>query len=236
MKKRFSASLLCIFCCVSSIGWAQTTYKNDFGLFTPVAKSLYIRDGSFENTVLIGPAVGYRINDNYDFSLHTEFLFSDLGSQGEDTPSYSGLNLGLTLGHSSADFAKNWLIRSELSVYKSFNFDTKSYADRALPTPKLFSGQTSTAIYIRMPISSSISFLPNAGGFLGYGNYSPSYSSAHFRQGFDGFQIGPQLGIDLLVKFSQNFYLALKPQYHIQYNLTHDTSGGILFFNTQFNF
>jgi hypothetical protein len=236
MKIKYIALFLCLFFGLSSVNHAQTTYKSDSGFFTPVLKSFYLRGGSVENTQLIGPAVGYRLNQHSDFTFHTEFLSSDLGSEGSDTPSYSGLNLGLTLGHSSADFAKSWLIRSELSVYKSINFDASGYSSRDWDKPKLFSGQGSMAIYIRMPISNSISLLPNAGGFLGYGNYAPAYASAHFRQGIDGFQLGPQLGLDLLFKFSRDFYLTLKPQYHIQYNLTHDTSGGILFFNTQFNF
>lgn len=234
MKKVVIALLL--FFGFSTISFAQITYKSDPGFFTPVVESFYLRGGSFENTQLIGPAIGYRINESHDFSFHTEFLSSDLGSEGEDTPSYTGINVGFILGHSSADFAKNWLIRSELSVYKSFNFDATGYSDRDLKDPNLFSGQGSTAIYIRVPVSTSISLLPNAGGFLGYGDYAPTQASTHFRQGIDGFQVGPQLGLDLLFKFSRNFYLALKPQYHIQYNLTHGTSGGTLFFNIQFNF
>ncbi|GAA5523034.1 hypothetical protein LQ318_13935 [Aliifodinibius salicampi] len=234
MKK--AVIVLLLFFSFSTISFAQITYKSDPGFFTPVLKSFYLRGGSFENTQLIGPAIGYRINESHDFTLHTEYLSSDLGSEGKNTPKYSGINVGFILGNSSADFAENWLIRSKLSVYKSFNFNATGYSDRNLKDPKLFSGQGSTAIYIRLPVSTSISLLPNAGGFLGYGDYSPTQASAHFRQGIDGFQVGPQFGLDLLFKFSRNFYLALKPQYHIQYNLTHDTSGGILFFNTQFNF
>ncbi|MCW9707698.1 hypothetical protein [Fodinibius salsisoli] len=236
MKTKSLILFLCLSFSLTSVSWSQTTYKSDPGYFTPVVKSFYLQGGSFENTQLIGPAIGYRINENHDLTLHAEYLSSDLGSEDDDTHNYSGLNVGFILGHSSADFAKSWLIRSELSVYKSFNFDASGYSSLNLDKPNLFSGQGSSAIYIRVPVSTSISLLPNAGGFLGYGDYSPAYALAHFRQGFDGFQLGPQLGLDLLFKFSRDFYLALKPQYHIQYNLTHDTSGGTLFFNTQFNF
>jgi len=63
MKKFTSIfSLYLIIVCSSNVS-AQTTYKSDSGFYTSVVKSLYLRGGSFEDTQLIGPAVGYRFNE-----------------------------------------------------------------------------------------------------------------------------------------------------------------------------
>lgn len=40
--------------------YAQTTYEDNSGFFTPVVESFYLQGGIFEDTQLIGPAVGYR--------------------------------------------------------------------------------------------------------------------------------------------------------------------------------
>ncbi|NIT57430.1 MAG: hypothetical protein GWN00_14715, partial [Aliifodinibius sp.] len=75
---------------------AQTTYEDKPGFFTPVIESLYLQGGMFEDTQLIGPAVGYRFNNRYDISLHAEFLFSELKYRSINNPTLSILNLGVT--------------------------------------------------------------------------------------------------------------------------------------------
>ena len=58
MKNNAFILFLCfVFTCISNVS-AQTTYKSEAGFFTPVVESLYLRGGDFEDTKLVGPAIG----------------------------------------------------------------------------------------------------------------------------------------------------------------------------------
>src|SRR5699024_2983010 len=80
MKRTATVLLLGILFGISSNSFAQTTYQSDPGFFTPIVKSLYLRGGVFEDAQLIGPAVGYRFNESYDVTVHTEFLSMNINS------------------------------------------------------------------------------------------------------------------------------------------------------------
>ncbi|HLR32265.1 MAG TPA: hypothetical protein VK074_07240 [Fodinibius sp.] len=233
MKKFTSIfSLYLIIVCSSNVS-AQTTYKSDSGFYTSVVKSLYLRGGSFEDTQLIGPAVGYRFNEKYDLSLHTEFLFSEIKFNNANNRELSLLNLGVILGRTTS-LSEQFLLRSEASMYKSFNFNVNGFSD--LPNPSLISGLVSSSLYRRLPLFGSFSFLPNIGAFAGYGDYTPTYTSTNLRQGFDGFVVGPTFGFDASFRLSHSFYLIATPEYYIRYNTTNKNSVGTLLFNVQLNF
>lgn len=233
MKETGTVLLFCCLIGLASVSHAQTTYKSDPGLFTPVVESLYLRGGSFEDTQLIGPTVGYRFNEKYDLSIHTEFLSTETKFNNANNRELSLLNLGIILGRTTA-LSEQFLLRSEASVYKSFNFSKKGYAD--LPEPSLTSGMISSELYRELPLSGSISLLPNIGIFLGYGDYTPAYTSASLRQEFDGFVVGPKFGFDASFRLSHSFYLTATPEYRIRYNTQNETSEGTLLFNIQLNF
>ncbi|WP_171032839.1 hypothetical protein [Fodinibius saliphilus] len=213
------------------ISHAQTTYKKDSGFFTPIVKSLYLRGGFFEDAQLIGPAVGYRFNSRYDITLHTEFLSNEYNSGLRPTLKMSLLNLGVILGR-TADLSDRFLLRSELSVYQAITFNTEGYNN--IPEPSLTSGMVSSSLFWNIPLSKSISLLPNLGAFLGYGNYSAPYSTASLRQGFDGFIIGPKVGFDVPFRLSDSFYLVVNPKVNIPLNK--EEYGSTLLFNVQLNF
>ena len=225
-------STLILLLTITSISHAQTTYEDEPGFFTPVVESLYLRGGIFEDTQLIGPAVGYRFSNRYDISLHTEFLFSELKYSGSNNPTLSILNLGITAGQTS-HWNHNLLLRNELSAYHSFNLKLENYQGIANPTLTSVLGVTS--IYKSLSISENITFMPNIGAMAGIGDYQPAISSGHLRQGFDGFAAGPRLGLDTKFNIGESFSITAKPQYRLQYNFTHEQSTGTLFFNVIFN-
>lgn len=234
MKKNACSILLCfLFICMSNVS-AQTTYKSEAGFFTPVVESLYLRGGDFEDSKLIGPAIGYRFNEMYDLTIHTEFLSSEIKFLNNNTnPKTNLLNLGAILGRTDK-LSDNLILRSEASLYKSITFKTEGYADR--PKPSLTSGMISSSLYRKFSLSKSISLLPNAGAFLGYGNYTTPYSSANLRQGFDNYLIGLRLGFDSSFKLSDAFYLVVKPEIGIPLNGEDEDTGATLLFNIQLNF
>lgn len=211
---------------------AQTIYKSDSGLFTPIVKTLYLRNDPLENTQLIGPAIGYRFNKNYDLTLHVEYLSTSYDLNNDFKLSL--LNLGFILGRTRHLSSAN-MLRSKLSVYHSFTF-----GNEGLPTnfqdPSLNSVLFSTSFYHQLGSSGSVSFLPNVGAFLGYGDYQPAYSSASLRQGFDGFVFGPRLGFDVSFQLSDSFYLIINPDYQLRVNPKYDNSVGSLLINIQLNF
>jgi len=233
-EKNVCSILICfLFICVSS-ATAQTIYKSDAGFFTPVLKSLYLKGGDFEDSKLIGPAIGYRFNEMYDLTIHTEFLSSEIKFLNTDTnPKANLLNLGAILGRTDK-LSDKLILRSEASIYKSMIFNTDGYADR--PKPSLTSGMISSSLYREFSLSKSISLLPNAGAFLGYGNYSAPFSSANLRQGFDNFLIGPRVGFDSSFKLSDAFFLVVKPEIMITLNREGEDSSGTLLFNILLNF
>lgn len=152
----------------ATISKAQTIYKRDPGYYTPVLKSFYLRGGSIESTQLIGPSLGYRLDETYDISLHTELLFSEVTGNQQEPVKTSLVNIGVTFGH-TARFTEALMIRSEISLYKLFNFSIKNYP--SIPDPVLSSVMGSSSIYTKLDISDTILLLPNIGGFLGYGEY-----------------------------------------------------------------
>jgi len=187
MKNNAFILFLCfVFTIISNVS-AQTTYKSDAGFFTPVVESLYLRGGDFEDTKLVGPAIGYRFNEMYDLTIHTEFLSSEIKFFNNNTnPKTNLLNLGAILGRTDK-LSDKLILRSEASIYKSITFNTEGYGEH--PNPSLTSGMLSSSLYREFSLSKSISLLPNAGTFLGYGNFTAPYSSANLRQGFDDFII-----------------------------------------------
>lgn len=235
MNKIVAALSLCLSVGFLSISHshAQTIYNSNSGFFTPVVKSLYLQGGSFEDTQLIGPAVGYRFKQNYDLTLHTEFLSSETKFSDAGNPDLTLLNVGIILGRTTP-LSQQLSLRSEASLYKSFTLNTEGYAD--LPDPSLTSGLISSALYRQLPLSGSVSLFPHIGAFLGYGDYTPSYTSANLRQGFDGFAIGPKLGFDASFRLSGSFFLIANPEYRIRYNTENENSVGTLLFNVQLNF
>ncbi|WP_440999535.1 hypothetical protein [Fodinibius sp. SL11] len=196
-------------------------------------ESLYLQGGIFEDAQLIGPAVGYRFNSNYDISLHTEFLFSEWKAGNSNNPQLSILNLGVTAGQTNR-WDNNLLLRTELSAYQSVNLKLKNY--QGLTTPSLTSVLGVSSIYKKLSISEAITFMPNVGVLAGMGDYQPPFSSGNLRQGFDGFVAGPQLRLDTKFSIGDSFSITAKPQYRLRYNFTHEQSTGTLTFNVLFNF
>ena len=216
-----------------SISEAQTTYQSEQGFFTPVVESFYLRGGVFEDTQLIGPAIGYRFNNSYDVSLHTELLFSELKFNNSNNVNLSILNLGITAGQTNR-WENKLFLRNELSVYHSFNLNLEHY--RESTKPSLISVLGISSIYKSLSFSETITLMPNIGAIAGLGDYVPPISSANLRQGFDGFVVGPQLGLDTKFNLGKLFSLTAKPQYHFRYNLTNGDSKGTLTFNVILNF
>lgn len=233
MKKTATVLSLCLLVGLSLNSHAQTTYKSDSGLFTPVVKSLYLRGGVFEDAQLLGPAVGYRFNERYDLTIHTEFLSNEYKFDNNPNRKTTLLNLGVILGRTNS-FSEQYLLRSELSFYQAIIFNTEVYND--ISDPSLTSGIISSSLYRKLPLSGSISLLPNGGVFLGYGNYRAPYSSANLRQGFDGFVVGPQFGFDVSLELSDSFYLVANPEINIPLNTNDNKYGNTLLFNVQLNF
>jgi len=233
MKRTATVLLLGILFGISSNSFAQTTYQSDPGFFTPVVKSLYLRGGVFEDARLIGPAVGYRFNETYDVTVHTEFLSNEYKFNNSPNPKTTLLNLGVILGR-TATLSERFLLRSEVSLYQSIVFKTEGYGE--VPEPSLTSGIISSSLYRTLPLSSSISLLPNVGAFFGYGDYTPAYSSASLRQAFDGFVLGPKVGFDVSFRLSKGFLIVASPEYRLRYNAKTENSEGTLLFNIRLNF
>lgn len=235
--KRTNATILALLffllLTTATITQAQNTYEDNSGFFTPVVESLYLQGGIFEDTQLIGPAVGYRFNQQYDVNLHTEFLFSEWKAGNSSNPKLSMLNLGITAGQINR-WRNDLLLRNEFSFYHSFNLNLENH--QGIPTPSLTSFLGVSSLYKSLPISNTITFMPNIGALIGLGDYQPPYSSANLRQGFDGFVAGPQLGLDTKFSISDSFSITAKPQYRLRYNFNHEYSTGTLTFNVLFNF
>ncbi|WP_445666437.1 hypothetical protein [Fodinibius sp. AD559] len=218
----------------ANITQAQTTYEDDPGFFTPMVESLYLRGGIFEDTQLIGPAIGYRFNNRYDLSLHAELLNTESNILIDaSTIQLSILNLGLTAGQTN-HWDNNLLLRTELSAYHSFNLNLENYQGFADPSLTSILGVSS--IYKSLSISENITFMPNIGALVGLGDYDPPVSSGNLRQGFDGFVAGPQLGLDTKFSLGNSFSITAEPQYCLRYNFTNEYSTGTLTFNLLFNF
>jgi len=211
---------------------AQTTYEDKPGFFTPVIESLYLQGGIFEDTQLIGPAVGYRFNNQYDISLHAELLFSKLKYRSINNPTLSILNLGVTAGKTNR-WTKSLLLRNELSIYHSLNLNLENH--QGLTDPALTSILGVSSLYKSFRISDDITFMPNVGVLAGLGDYQPPVSSGNLRQGFDGFVAGPQLGLDTKFSLGTSFSITLKPLYRLRYNFKYEQSGGTLTLNVIFN-
>jgi hypothetical protein len=231
MKKLATVLSLCLMVLCSSNVSAQTTYKSDSGFFSPIIESLYLRGGNFEDAKLIGPAVGYRFNEMFDLTIHTEFLSNEYKFNNIPNPKTTLLNLGAILGHTD-NLSDKLLLRSEASLYQSVIFNTEGYSE--LQKPSLTSGVISSSLYRKFSLSDSIILLPNAGAFVGYGNYTAPYSSANLRQGFNDFIAGPRFGFDISLEISDSFYLVVNPEISIPLNS--NESEDTLLFNIHLNF
>ncbi len=227
-------SLLFLFTiATTSVTHAQTTYEDDPGFFTPVVESLYLQGGIFEDTQLIGPAVGYRFNNRYDLSLHTELLNTETGGLvGGRSIQLSILNVGITVGQTN-HWNNGLLLRNEISAYQSFNLNLENY--QSLTDPALTSILGLSSLYKPLSVSENITFMPNIGILAGIGDYQPPVSSGNLRQGFDGFVAGPQLGLDTKFNIGKSFSITAKPQYRLRYNFSNENSVGTLTFNVIFN-
>lgn len=142
------------------------------------------------------------------------------------------LNIGIILGRTTP-LSSTMLLRSEASIYHAFIL--KNEGNTEFSDPSLTSGKFSTSIYRSLTLSHTITLLPNAGAFLGYGSYTSAATSAHLRQGFDGFIIGPRFGFDVSFKFSNSFYIIASPEINIPVN-DEENSESTLLFNIQLNF
>src|SRR5699024_10680971 len=167
MKRTAAVLLLGLLFGLSSNSFAQTTYQSDPGFFTPIVKSPYLRGGAFADAQLIGPAAGYRFNESYDVTVHTEFLSNDSTFSNSTNRKTTLLNPAVILGRTT-DLSDQFLLRSELSLYQAITFNTEAYND--ISEPSLTSGIISSSLYRSFPLSGSIFLLPNIGAFLGYGN------------------------------------------------------------------
>ncbi len=227
-------SLLFLFTiATTSVTQAQTTYEDDPGFFTPVVESLYLQGGIFEDTQLIGPAVGYRFNNRYDLNLHTELLNTETGGLvGGRSIQLSILNVGITVGQTN-HWNNGLLLRNEISAYQSFNLNLENY--QSLTDPALTSILGLSSLYKPLSVSENITFMPNIGILAGIGDYQPPVSSGNLRQGFDGFVAGPQLGLDTKFNIGKSFSITAKPQYRLRYNFSDENSVGTLTFNVIFN-
>lgn len=228
-------STLFIILLTTSVSYGQTTYEKEPGFFTPVVESLYLHGGIFEDTQLIGPALGYRFNNKYDLSLHAELLSAESEAlMDAPTIQLSILNLGITAGQTTR-WQNGILFRNELSLYRTINLNLDNY--QGLESPSLTSLLGTSSFFKSLRISESITFLPNIGGIIGFGDFQPPlFTSANLRQGFDGFVAGPQIGLDTRFSLGDSFSITAKPQYRLRYNFTHDQSKGTVTFNVLFNF
>jgi len=203
---------------------AQTVYKQQKGIFTGLP-TFSVQGGTGNSELLIGPQIGYRLNENLDIMLHTEY-FSD------DTFDFSLINIGLTAGYTTHTPSFMW--RNELRLYRAFNL---SISDETSPTPKAFSVSSFTTGYYSVPVSEKITLLPYAGlfGFLGTFEIPPTrtnYLSGHQ----DGFVFGPRFGFDVNISFTPSFTWTLGAGYAValtdQPNQIYDG----LILTVQFNF
>ncbi|MBN2732134.1 MAG: hypothetical protein JXR26_06890 [Balneolaceae bacterium] len=229
----FAITIRCTLFAGTSITRAQTIYKSDPGFFTPLLESFELRGGSLESTQLIGPAAGYRFNKKFDIALHTEFLSSERKFNTRPNSKVTLLNLGITFGH-TRHFSESIKFRSEVSLYKSFNFQVENYPDDS--EPSLNSALTSSSLYAVLPLSDTIRLLPNAGGFIGYGSYEPVFSATDLTQGFDGLMVGPKFGLAGVFELSDDIYFSVTPAYHIRYFNKYDTSNSDLTIDFRLNF
>ena len=233
-KVLFLISIFTTIFLTTSVSHAQTIYKDEPGFFTPVVESLYLQGGIFEDTQLIGPAVGYRFNNQYDLSLHTELLNTETGGLvGGRSIQLSILNVGITVGQTN-HWNNGLLLRNEISAYQSFNLNLGNY--QSITEPALTSILGLSSLYKPLSVSKNITFMPNIGILAGIGDYQPPVSSGNLRQGFDGFVAGPQLGLDTKFNIGKSFSITAKPQYRLRYNFSDKVTTGTLTFNVLFNF
>jgi hypothetical protein len=214
----------CLLLACLSAASAQTIYEESPG-YSAGLKTLLIGGGSFETTFHFGPSIGYRFNNNFDLSFHPELLYSSNIFTGGIDRTLTLLNFGILAGY-TARLTKPLMIRTELSLYNSFNLKTEEFGNN--PKPSLSSALASSSLYARLPVTNTISLLPNIGAFLGYGEYVSPNSRAELAQGFDGFVAGPELGLRLLFVLSDSFSMTLTPSY--RHNLSKNAQ-----FNEEFS-
>ena len=224
MKSLFLSILTCFILLLAIVGSpqeakGQTVYKQEQGFFTPVLSSFYLRGGSVESTQKIGPAVGYRINQHIDVSLHAEYLSAEAKEFNLQNYDFSLLNIGLTGGY-TRDLSKMKL-RAEAGVYRAFNLST---SENTAPEPESVSTRLYAGIYYPLTISKRISLFPNAGLAATTGTYRMPGISTELTQYSDGFLMGPQLGLDMNIEFSSGLIFTISPEIMINYSPVHSTS------------
>jgi hypothetical protein len=202
----------------------QTVYKQQKGVFTGLP-SFSVQGGTGNNEFLIGPWIGYRLDENLDIMLHAEY-FSD------ETFDFSLMNIGLTAGYTTHTPSFMW--RNELRLYRAFNLST---SDETSPSPKAFSLSSFSTGYYSVPVSEKITLLPYAGLFGFFGTYEIPPTRTNYLSGHqDGFAFGPRFGFDVNIAFTPSFTWTLGAGYAValtdQPNQTYDG----LILTLQFNF
>ncbi|WP_322571219.1 hypothetical protein [Rhodohalobacter sp.] len=201
---------------------SQTVYKQQKGVFTGLPTfSAQGGTGNFE--LLIGPWIGYRLDENLDIMLHAEY-FSD------EAFDFSLINIGLTAGYTTHTPSFMW--RNEIRLYRAFNLSTSEAA-----SPKAFTLSGFTTGYYPIDVSNKITFLPYAGLFAFAGNKEMPPTRTNYLSGHqDGFVFGPRFGFDVNIAFTPSFTWTLGAGYAValtdQPNQTYDG----LILTLQFNF
>lgn len=170
---------------------AQTIYKQESGLFTGLP-SFSAQGGTGNFELLIGPWIGYRLDENRDIVLHTEY-FSD------DTSDFSLMNIGMEAGFTFHAPSIMW--RNKLRLYRVFNLSTSEAV-----SPKAFTVSGFTTGYYPVDVSNTITLLPYAGLFAFAGNKDMPPTRTNYLSGHqDGFVFGPRFGFDVNITFSSSF-------------------------------
>ena len=217
---------------------AQTQFKQEQGFFGSV-KSFYFRTGIFEDALLIGPSVGYRLDKQSDISLHIELLNStvELISPVSSNPELTTamVNVGLTYGRifNLSPKLKN---RSEVSVYQTLARSVENYASQNIPEPGLTSATLLSRVYLETSLSERITAYPALGGFLGAGAFDAPVTEAELSRAYDGWVIGPSVGVDFSFRLGESWFLIARPTYTVSYALGDSDSETRFSLNLALNF
>jgi len=200
----------------------QTVYKQQKGIFSGLP-SFSVQGGTGNTEFLIGPWIGYRLDENLDIMLHAEY-FSD------ETFDFSLMNIGLTAGYTTHTPSFMW--RNRLRLYRAFNLSTSEAT-----SPKAFTLSGYTTGYYPIDVSNKITLLPYAGLFAFVGNKEMPPTRTNYLSGHqDGFAFGPRFGFDVNIAFTPSFTWTLGAGYAValtdQPNQTYDG----LILTLQFNF
>jgi hypothetical protein len=209
---------------------AQTIYTQDEGFFSPILSSFFVRSNIVESTQKIGPMAGYRFNENFDIALHAEYFSNESKSLTEQSFNFSMMNIGILAGYTDKLSDKSpFTGRVELRAYRGFLFSS----DTESSTPRTISAVALSSLYYEMEAAENITFRPNIGTYVGFGDYqlpTTSHTSTNPTQAFNGFQFGPKVGFDTSIHISGNTTITAVPALVMKYNQTSKT------YNTDFEF